>query len=154
MNDQKKKCKYCHKILEHKLWEINSRMRTINRQFCNLTCANRSRPVNPKTTRYRYLKINGKRIAEHRFIMQEHLGRELKAGELVHHINHNKLDNRIENLQLVTSAEHGLAHTKHPITKQCVICQTIFTPHKTKRARNQTCSKTCRYRLISLKLKI
>ncbi len=40
------------------------------------------------------------RIREHVFIMSQHLGRPLFKGESVHHINGNKLDNGIENLEL------------------------------------------------------
>lgn len=39
-------------------------------------------------------------ILEHTWIMSEYLGRPLRKGESVHHINGDRLDNRIENLEL------------------------------------------------------
>jgi len=54
---------------------------------------------------YVYIKVDGKRIAEHRHVMEQHLMRKLRAGENVHHINGNRSDNCIENLELWTSSQ-------------------------------------------------
>ena len=48
----------------------------------------------------------------HTIIMERHIGRYLAKDEVVHHINHNRSDNRIENLLLMKKNEHMTMHMK------------------------------------------
>ena len=68
---------------------------------------------------YKQIIINGKKYFEHRYIMEQHIGRKLLPTEVVHHINHDRLDNKIENLQLIESnAEHMRQHMLNYIANE------------------------------------
>ena len=54
--------------------------------------------------------IDGKWILRSRVVMEKHLGSPLSSDEVVHHINGDKLDDRIENLQVMSNSEHSTMH--------------------------------------------
>ena len=49
---------------------------------------------------YINVKVAGRWMAEHRWVMENLLGRALRTGESVHHNNGIRSDNRAENLEL------------------------------------------------------
>ncbi len=49
-------------------------------------------------------------VKQHRRLLEQHLGRRLYPAEIVHHINGNRQDNRIENLEIKTKGEHSKHH--------------------------------------------
>lgn len=50
-------------------------------------------------------------VLESRLVMERYLGRFLTKKEVVHHINHDKQNNRIENLELFSSVgKHTISH--------------------------------------------
>ena len=82
--------------------------------------------------------IGGRYVYEHRFLVEQKIGRLLEHGEIIDHINGNKLDNHLENLQILTPILHG---KKHRIYKEnnvrCKICGKGFRTRPAKKKLNK-----------------
>lgn len=68
---------------------------------------------NPDALRYsgsrdNYIKLKGRHM--HRVVVEQVLGRKLEKGEIVHHIDGDKWNNKPENLQVMTQSEHIKLH--------------------------------------------
>lgn len=75
-----------------------------------------SKPYLDVNIGYYKISVNGTDMKYHRYVVEKHIGRILTEDEIVHHINHNKLDNRIENLQVMTRSEHMKLHHREKIS--------------------------------------
>jgi hypothetical protein len=58
---------------------------------------------------YLAYKINNQIYFEHHLIWELHYG-PIPSGYVIHHKNGNKVDNRIENLEMMTISKHSLLH--------------------------------------------
>lgn len=106
-------------------------------------------PEHPKATKI------GKYVLFHRVIMENYLRRMLEDDEVVHHINGNRYDNRLSNLELLRSDVHSRLHQRQHGRKyvllKCPECGTLFElPHnqsyliKPSKYRCNFCSSHCR----------
>ena len=123
-------CHHCGKSI------TKGRTQFFERAFCSRKCRRAKPEYAPKWRggrrfdgKYIYLhdsKRPHKRIAEHRLVMEKKLGRKLRRLEDVHHLNENKLDNRPENLVIVTRSEHMRIHRRKWKLPRCW-CGQFFT---------------------------
>lgn len=59
---------------------------------------------------YMARRIGGRDFLEHRIVVEQRIGRPLRHDEVVHHLNGEKTDNRIENLYVCSKSEHARTH--------------------------------------------
>ena len=61
---------------------------------------------------YIQIKINGKWYSEHRYVVEQFIGRKLLYTEVIHHIDRDKTNNLIDNLMIFYNKK---AHTEFHI---------------------------------------
>lgn len=73
---------------------------------------------------YPGVKYRGRYIYEHTLVWWEHLNALPPPGWVIHHINGDKRDNRIENLSILSRAAHTNLHRKGKelIAMKCAYC--------------------------------
>lgn len=87
----------------------------------------------------------------HRVVAENELGRRLAPGEVVHHRNGDKADNRWVNLEVTTKSEHARAHAQQrPVVGEtmvslvCPQCAKLFQrPKRNVKTPLSFCSRSC-----------
>jgi len=87
---------------------------------------------------------------EHRLLMEKKLGRKLLKNEDVHHLNGDTLDNRLENLQVLTKSEHMRMHSLLPKDQwaknfdKCIVCKETGRRHLSKGMCTRCYQRVCK----------
>ena len=67
---------------------------------------------------YKVIKVDTTYKLEHRLIVEKFIGRKLKKNEIVHHVDGDKKNNSIENLQIMDKKEHDKLHFEERRTRK------------------------------------
>ena len=60
-----------------------------------------------------YDKSREECIPKHRYLAEKRLRRRLKSDEYVHHLDHNKKNNKLKNLRVISQNQHNKLRHKH-----------------------------------------
>lgn len=75
-------------------------------------------------------RYRGRYCYEHHLVWWQATGKVVATGEVVHHKNNNKHDNRIENLEVMSPSEHAVHHGKDNeaiyLDFPCFYCEKLF----------------------------
>lgn len=131
-------CDYCGAEFERDTNYQSTRLNNCYKHFCK-KCKSKSSSVGHKNQKAKLDKLIGEKkidsvgyvvirmsadvpypgkrsgknyayVREHTKIMQDHVGRRLEKDEVVHHIDGDKTNNSIENLDLCTKQQHNKCH--------------------------------------------
>lgn len=109
--DHSTKCPICGKVFDKRE----------KQKYCSRVCqgiAKRGKPhpstggISKNREGYVRVYVDGKYVMQHRLVMEQALGRKLQKDEIVHHKDHDKENNSIENLELMSVREHTGMHSK------------------------------------------
>lgn len=127
-------CDECGHLFLDRKYKAKGKKGGSGKHYCSRSCSNRAtvrvqdlshlKPFERKKNEtphnfkgrhshsHGYVVVSGNKQVqlEHRLVMERHLGRPLKREEVIHHINGEKTDNRVENLEVLSQSEHSLKH--------------------------------------------
>ena len=111
-----RKCKVCRQLFTPPKYS--------QRACCSTLCANKLKNIDRIKNEYWWVNSKGyyegcvwengirRRVRQHRWIMENHLGRKLTPFEHIHHIDGNRLNNDLTNLELTDCVTHAFLHNR------------------------------------------
>ena len=102
-------------------------------------------------------KYRNRYAYEHSVVYWQHHKKIAENGFVIHHKNHNKHDNRIENLELIPAKTHNKEHGEKPwryVFATCFFCNNIFriggSHYRTRLKQNGNrvfCGRSCQVKM-------